>query len=46
MGYFSFEEVSAHAFFQIISRRYESGAMILTPNKSYIDRGNIFGNHA
>jgi DNA replication protein DnaC len=45
MGYFSFDEVSAHAFFQIVSRRYESGAMILTSNKSYIDWGNIFSDH-
>lgn len=45
MGYFSFDEISAHAFFQIVSRRYESGAIILTSNKSYIDWGNIFGDH-
>ncbi|WP_175615890.1 IS21-like element helper ATPase IstB [Piscibacillus halophilus] len=43
IGYFSFDELSAHTLFQIISKRYESGAMILTSNKSYVEWGNIFG---
>ncbi|NIK13447.1 DNA replication protein DnaC [Alkalibacillus almallahensis] len=41
--YFSFDELSAYTLFQIISRRYEQVAMILTSNKSYIEWGKIFG---
>ncbi|TLS34890.1 IS21-like element helper ATPase IstB [Pseudalkalibacillus caeni] len=43
IGYFAFDELSAHTLFQIISRRYEHGAMIITSNKSYIEWGKIFG---
>ncbi|MYL65486.1 AAA family ATPase [Bacillus hwajinpoensis] len=43
IGYFAFDEVSAHTLFQIISKRYEQGAMILTSNKSYVEWGKIFG---
>ncbi|WP_226586064.1 IS21-like element helper ATPase IstB [Halobacillus litoralis] len=43
LGYFSFDELSAHTLFQIISRRYEHGAMIITSNKSYVEWGKIFG---
>ncbi|WP_221567164.1 IS21-like element helper ATPase IstB [Alkalihalobacillus sp. TS-13] len=43
IGYFSFDELSAPTLFQIISKRYEQGAMILTSNKSYVEWGKIFG---
>lgn len=43
LGHFSFDELSAHTLFQIISRRYEHGAMIITSNKSYVEWGKIFG---
>ncbi|QSS99774.1 ATP-binding protein [Pontibacillus sp. ALD_SL1] len=43
IGYFGFDELSSHTFFQIISKRYETGAMILTSNKSYVEWGKIFG---
>ncbi|MGE6753644.1 ATP-binding protein [Rossellomorea sp. NPDC071047] len=42
MGYFAFDDVSAHTLFQIISKRYEQGAMILTSNKSKFEWGKIF----
>ncbi|WP_424923988.1 ATP-binding protein [Alkalibacillus almallahensis] len=32
IGYFSFDEWNANTLFQIISKRYEQGAMILTSN--------------
>lgn len=43
VGYFPFDERAANVFFQVVSRRYEKGAMILTSNKSYVEWGNVFG---
>ena len=37
------EDAAAHFFFQIVSERYEKGAIILTSNKSYGAWGDIFG---
>lgn len=43
IGYFPFDELTANVFFQVVSRRYEKGAMILTSNKSYLEWGKVFG---
>lgn len=43
VGYFPFDELAANVFFQVVSRRYEKGAIILTSNKSYIEWGKVFG---
>ncbi|WP_282432404.1 IS21-like element helper ATPase IstB [Metalysinibacillus jejuensis] len=43
IGYFSFDALTANVFFQIVSRRYEKGAMIITSNKSYLEWGKTFG---
>ncbi|MFD1203756.1 IS21-like element helper ATPase IstB [Sporosarcina contaminans] len=43
VGYFDFDEVTANLFFQIVSKRYEKGAMIITSNKSYLEWGKTFG---
>ena len=43
IGYFDFDEVTANVFFQIVSKRYEKGAMIITSNKSYLEWGKTFG---
>ncbi|WP_394235853.1 IS21-like element helper ATPase IstB [Niallia oryzisoli] len=43
MGYFPFDELSANLLFQIISKRYEEGSIIITSNKSYLEWGKIFG---
>lgn len=43
VGYFPFDEISANLFFQVVSKRYERGSIILTSNKSYIEWGKIFG---
>lgn len=45
MGYLPFDELGAHCFFQLISRRYERGAIIFTSNKSYGEWGDIFKDH-
>lgn len=42
MGYFSLDKRSAHFLFQLVSRRYGRGSIILTSNKSYGDWGDIF----
>jgi DNA replication protein DnaC len=42
MGYFSLDKRSAHFLFQLVSRRYGRGSMILTSNKSYGEWGDIF----
>ncbi|MFD0769038.1 IS21-like element helper ATPase IstB [Bacillus sp. CGMCC 1.60114] len=43
VGYFPFDELTANIFFQVVSKRYEKGAMILTSNKSFIEWGKMFG---
>jgi DNA replication protein DnaC len=42
MGYLPFDRPAAHFLFQLVSRRYERGAIILTSNKSYGEWGDIF----
>ena len=34
LGYLPFEPSAAHLFFQLVSRRYERGAILLTSNRS------------
>ncbi|WP_429902435.1 ATP-binding protein [Heyndrickxia ginsengihumi] len=43
VGYFPFDELTANVFFQVVSKRYEQGSMILTSNKSYLEWGKVFG---
>lgn len=43
VGYFPFSDITANLFFQVVSKRYEHGAMILTSNKSYVEWGKVFG---
>ena len=43
VGYFAFDELTANVFFQVVSKRYEKGAMIITSNKSYLEWGKTFG---
>ena len=42
IGYFSLDKRSAHFLFQLISRRYQRGSILLTSNKSYTDWGDVF----
>lgn len=42
MGYFPLDRLAAHFLFQLVSRRYQKGSIILTSNKSYGDWGDIF----
>lgn len=43
IGYLPIDSQGANLFFQIISRRYERGPMILTSNQSFGSWGDVFG---
>ena len=42
MGYFPLDPMAARFLFQLVSRRYQRGSIILTSNKSFGDWGDIF----
>jgi len=46
IGYLPIDRVGANLFFQLISRRYENGPMILTSNQSCGAWGKVFGDPA
>jgi DNA replication protein DnaC len=43
IGYLPIDQMGANLFFQLISRRYEKGPMILTSNQSFGSWGEVFG---
>ncbi|NLF16607.1 MAG: ATP-binding protein [Lentisphaerae bacterium] len=43
LGYLPFDPNAAHLFFQLVSRRYERGSMLLTSNRSVGEWGAVFG---
>ena len=43
LGYLPLERSSAHVFFQLVTRRYEKGSILLTTNKPVTEWGNVFG---
>lgn len=43
LGYLPFEANAAHLFFQLVSRRYERGSMLVTSNRSVAEWGAVFG---
>ena len=43
IGYLPIDRLGANLFFQLISRRYERGPMILTSNQSFSAWGEVFG---
>jgi len=44
LGYLPFCKEAANLFFQLIARRYETGAIIITSNKPFQHWGDIFAN--
>jgi DNA replication protein DnaC len=42
LGYLPFETNAAHLFFQLISRRYERGSVLITSNRSVGEWGSVF----
>jgi DNA replication protein DnaC len=43
IGYLPIDQSGANLFFQLISRRYERGPMILTSNQNFGSWGDVFG---
>jgi DNA replication protein DnaC len=43
IGYLPFEPDAAHLFFQLVSRRYERGSILVTSNRSVSEWGTVFG---
>jgi DNA replication protein DnaC len=43
LGYLPFEPNAAHLFFQLVSRRYERGSLLVTSNRSVGEWGSVFG---
>ena len=43
LGYLPFEAHAAHLFFQLVSRRYERGSILITSNRSVGEWGEVFG---
>jgi DNA replication protein DnaC len=43
LGYLPFEANAAHLFFQLVSRRYERGSILVTSNRSVSEWGGVFG---
>jgi DNA replication protein DnaC len=43
LGYLPFEPDAAHLFFQLVSRRYERGSLLITSNRAIGEWGTVFG---
>ena len=43
LGYLPFERDAAHLFFQLVSRRYERGSLLVTSNRPVGEWGTTFG---
>jgi len=42
LGYLPLEANAAHLFFQLVSRRYERGSMLVTSNRAVSEWGTVF----
>ena len=42
LGYLPLDQPSAHWIFQVVSRRYDRGSIILTSNRGFADWGQVF----
>lgn len=45
LGYLPMDRTGANLFFQLIAKRYERGAVVVTSNRSYGEWGDIFGDN-
>lgn len=46
LGYLPMDQTSAHWIFQVVSRRYERGSIVLTSNRGFSDWGQVFADQA
>ena len=46
LGYLPMSREEASIFFRLLARRYERASLIITSNKSFVDWGELFGDHA
>ena len=42
LGYLPMDQTSANWIFQVVSRRYERGSIVLTSNRGFSDWGAVF----
>jgi DNA replication protein DnaC len=42
LGYLPLDQTSANWIFQVVSRRYERGSIVLTSNRGFTDWGQVF----
>lgn len=45
LGYLSFDSGAGNLFFQLVSRRYEKGSILITSNRSVAEWGEVFGDN-
>ena len=45
LGYLPMTREEASIFFRLLTRRYERASLIITSNKSFVDWGEVFGDH-
>ncbi|QCX82307.1 transposase (plasmid) [Streptomyces sp. YIM 121038] len=43
VGYLPLDRAEANLVFQLVSKRYETGSILLTSNKSFSEWGQVFG---
>ena len=43
LGYLRLEKTTAHLFFQLVSRRYERGSLLITTNQAGSQWAQVFG---
>jgi DNA replication protein DnaC len=43
LGYLPFDRKAAHLFFQLVSKRYEKGSLLITSNRPAGEWGEVFG---
>jgi DNA replication protein DnaC len=43
MGYVPLDRIATSFLFQLVSKRYTKGSIIITSNKSYVEWGTVFG---
>lgn len=46
LGYLPLDQTSANWVFQVVSRRYERGSIVLTSNPGFADWGHVFADQA